>query len=65
MSEESLRELADFIFLHFREASSGGQAALFKLKKDYEEAEALAKARAKHASSSKNKSKASLKVRAT
>ena len=72
MSEKSLRELADFIFLHFGEASPGVQAALFKWKKDYEEVEALAKARAKPASSSsssssssskkKKKSKASLKV---
>ena len=59
ISEESLRELTDFIFLHFGEASPGVKAALFKWKKDYEEVEALAKARAKPASpSSKKKSKA-------
>ena len=63
MSEEFLRELADFIFFHFGEASPGVPAALFKWKKVYEEVEALAKARAKPASSSssKKKSKASLK----
>ena len=47
MSEESLRGLADFIFLHLGEASPGVQAALFKWKKDYEEVEALANARVK------------------
>ena len=47
MSEESLRELADFIFHHFGEASPGVQAALFKWKRDYEEVEAVAKAGAK------------------
>ena len=62
MSYDSLRELTDFIFHHFGEASPGVQAALFKWKKDHEEVEALAKARAKPSSSSKKKSKASLKV---
>jgi hypothetical protein len=45
MSEESLCELADLIFLYFGEANPGVQAGLFKWKKDFEEVEALAKAR--------------------
>jgi hypothetical protein len=62
ISEDSLRELTDFIFHHFGEASSGVQAALFKWKKDYEEVQAFAKARAKpDSSSSKKNSNSSLK----
>ena len=47
MSVESLCELANFIFLHFGEASPGVQVALFKWMKESEELEAFAKARAK------------------
>ena len=59
--EESLRELADFTFHHFGEASPGVQA-VFKWKRDYEEVESVAKDRTITKASSSKTSMASLKV---
>ena len=63
MSEYTRRELAAFIFEHFREASPDFQAALLKWEVKFQQGETEAKAPAKaESSTSRKKFKASLKV---